>query len=68
MLQTIGRNFRKKLTQDQIGGKLNNIRLYERILSSLLLLVLDLGACGVVDRALDLRSKGLGFASHCWSC
>ena len=26
------------------------------------------GACGQVDRALDLRSEGLAFDSHCWSC
>ena len=24
--------------------------------------------CGLVDMALDARSKGLGFDSHCWSC
>ena len=28
----------------------------------------DMGACGQVDRVLDLRSEGLGFDSHCWSC
>ena len=28
----------------------------------------DHGACGLVDWALDLRSKGLGFNSHEWSC
>ena len=27
-----------------------------------------MGACGLVDRALDSRSEGLGFDSHCWSC
>ena len=26
------------------------------------------GACGLVDRAIDSRSKGLGFDFHCWSC
>ena len=26
------------------------------------------GACGLVDRALDSRSEGLGFDSQCWSC
>ena len=26
------------------------------------------GACGPVDRALDLRSEGLGFDSQCWTC
>ena len=25
------------------------------------------GACGLVDRALDSRSKNLGFDSHSWS-
>ena len=25
-------------------------------------------ACGRVDKALDSRSKGLEFSSHCWSC
>ena len=24
--------------------------------------------CGLVNRMLDSRSKGLGFDSHCWSC
>ena len=28
---------------------------------------LNMGACGQVDNALDLRLKGLGFNSHCWS-
>ena len=27
-----------------------------------------MGACGLVDRALDSRSEGLGFDSHCWPC
>ena len=27
-----------------------------------------LGACGLVDRALDSRSEGLGFNSQCWPC
>ena len=27
-----------------------------------------LGACGLVDRALDSRSEGLGFDSQCWLC
>ena len=26
------------------------------------------GACGLVNRALDSRSEGLGFDSHCWPC
>ena len=28
----------------------------------------DMGSCGQVDRALDSRTEGLGFDSHCWSC
>ena len=28
----------------------------------------SMGACGQVDRVLDLRSEGLGFDSNCWSC
>ena len=27
-----------------------------------------MGECSRVDRALDSRSKGLGFNSDCWSC
>ena len=27
-----------------------------------------MGACGLVDRALDSRSEGLGFDSQCWPC
>ena len=26
-----------------------------------------MGVCGGVDKALDLRSEGLGFDSHCWT-
>ena len=31
-------------------------------------IVLRVGACGLVDRALESRSKGLGFHFHHWSC
>ena len=27
-----------------------------------------MAACGQVDKALYLRSEGLGYDSHCWSC
>ena len=27
-----------------------------------------MGACGPVDRVLDLRLEGLGLDFHCWSC
>ena len=27
-----------------------------------------MGACLLVDKALDLRSEGLGFDSQCWPC
>ena len=30
--------------------------------------LVPLGACGLVDRALDSRSEGLGFDSQCWPC
>ena len=29
---------------------------------------LDMGACGLVDRALDSKSKGLELYSLCWLC
>ena len=28
----------------------------------------NVGACGLVDKALDSRSEGLGFDSQCWPC
>ena len=28
----------------------------------------NVGACGLVDRALDSSSEGLGFDSKCWPC
>ena len=27
-----------------------------------------MGACSLVNRVLNSKSKGLGFDSHCWSC
>ena len=26
------------------------------------------GPCGLIDRAMDPRLKGLGFDFHCWPC
>ena len=41
---------------------------YHIIIVGTVLIKSAMVAYGLADRALDSRSKGLGFAFHCWSC